>query len=357
MTISVSYGPKLIPMQNNLFSQNSPVFIIAEMSANHGQDFDRAVKIIKAAHAAGANAIKLQTYTPDTITIDSDNEFFQIKGTIWEGRTLHDLYGEAYTPWEWHPRLKEVAEELGLTFFSTPFDHTAVDFLEELNVPCHKVASFEMVDLPLIKKIASTGKPTIMSTGMATEAEIEEAVNAFKEGGGTDLALLKCTSAYPAPPEEMNLRTIPYLSEKFGVTAGLSDHTLGIEIPIAAVAVGAKIIEKHFCLERAAGGPDTSFSLEPAEFKAMVDGVRKAEKALGAVQFAITNKQKDSAVFRRSLFVVKDIQAGEKLTSYNVRSIRPGQGLHTRHYEEVMGQKASRSLSKGTPLDWDMIQK
>lgn len=341
----------------SLFSQDSPVFIIAEMSANHGQDFDRAVKIIEAAHAAGADAIKLQTYTPDTITIDCDSDLFTIKGTIWEGRTLYDLYGEAYTPWEWFKPLKAVADKLGLTFFSTPFDFTAVDFLEELDVPCHKVASFEMVDIPLIKKIASTGKPVIMSTGMATEAEIEEAVDAFKEGGGTELALLKCTSAYPAPPEEMNLRTIPYLAEKFGVTAGLSDHTLGIEIPIAAVAAGAKVLEKHFCLGRDEDGPDTSFSLEPAEFKAMVDGVRKAEKALGTVHFAVTDKQKDSLRFRRSLFVVADMKAGEPFTEHTVRSIRPGDGLHTRHYEEILGRPATRALKRGEPLDWDMIEK
>ena len=340
-----------------LFSQDSPVFIIAEMSANHGQDFNRAVKIIEAAYKAGADAIKLQTYTPDTITIDCDSDLFTIKGTIWEGRTLYDLYGEAFTPWEWFKPLKAVADKLGLTFFSTPFDFTAVDFLEELDVPCHKVASFEMVDIPLIKKIASTGKPVIMSTGMATEAEIEEAVAAFRDAGGTELALLKCTSAYPAPPEEMNLRTIPYLAEKFGVTAGLSDHTLGIEIPIAAVAAGAKVLEKHFCLSRGEDGPDTSFSLEPAEFKAMVDGVRKAEKALGAVHFTVTDKQKDSLRFRRSLFVVADMKAGEPFTEHNVRSIRPGDGLHTRHYEEILGRPATRALKKGEPLDWDMIEK
>lgn len=338
-----------------VFSQNAPVFIIAEMSANHGQDFDRAVEIIKAAHAAGADAIKLQTYTPDTITIDCDNDHFRIKGTIWEGRTLHDLYNEAYTPWDWQPKLQEVANELGLVFFSTPFDHTAVDFLEELDVPCHKIASFELVDIPLIRKVAMTGKPVIMSTGMATEAEIEEAVEAFKSAGGKELALLKCTSAYPAPPEEMNLRTIPYLAERFGVVAGLSDHTLGTDIPIAAVAVGAKIIEKHFCLNRKEDGPDTSFSLEPHEFKTMVDGVRKVEKALGTVHFELTDKQKESAVFRRSLFVVKDMACGEEYSNDNVRSIRPGGGLHTRNLGVIIGKKATCSIKKGTPLTWDLI--
>ena len=339
------------------FSPDSPVFIIAEMSANHGRDFDRAVAIIEAAAAAGADAIKLQTYTPDTITIDCDSDLFTIKGTIWEGRTLYDLYGEAFTPWEWHAPLKKVADDLGLVFFSTPFDFTAVDFLETLDVPCHKIASFEMVDIPLIKKVASTGKPVIMSTGMATEAEIEEAVKTFTDAGGTELALLKCTSAYPAPPEEMHLRTVPYLAERFGVTAGLSDHTLGIEIPIAAVAAGARVIEKHFCLNRGEDGPDTSFSLEPAEFKAMVEGVRKVEMALGTIHFSVTDKQKDSTRFRRSLFVVRDMEAGETVTPETVRSIRPGNGLHTRHYDAVLGRKATRALKKGEPLDWDMIER
>lgn len=338
-----------------LFGQDTPVFMIAEMSANHNQDFDKAVAIIRAAKEAGADAIKIQTYTPDTITIDCDNEYFRIKGTLWEGRTLHDLYGEAYTPWEWQPRLKAEADKLGLVFFSTPFDHTAVDFLEEMGVPCHKIASFELVDIPLIRKVAATGKPVIMSTGMATEEEIKEAVDAFKDAGGGELALLKCTSAYPAPPEEMHLRTIPYLAETFGVTAGLSDHSMGIEMPIAAVALGARIIEKHFCLDREENGPDSAFSLEPDEFRAMVDGVRKVEKALGEVRFALTEKQKESAVFRRSLFAVRDIAAGEPLTEDNVRSIRPGHGMHTRHLSEVLGRKAACNIEKGTPLDWKLI--
>lgn len=343
--------------QTTLFSPDAPVFLIAEMSANHGQDFDHAVAIIKAAKEAGADAIKLQTYTPDTITIDCDSDLFTIKGTVWEGRTLYDLYGEAYTPWEWHAPLKKVADDLGLVFFSSPFDFTAVDLLEDLDVLCHKIASFEMVDIPLIKKVAATGKPVIMSTGMATEAEIEEAVTAFRDAGGTELALLKCTSAYPAPPEEMNLRTIPYLAERFGVVAGLSDHTLGIEIPIAAVAAGARVIEKHFCLDRGEEGPDTGFSLEPAEFKAMARGVRTVEKAMGDVVFSAKGKQKDSTLFRRSLFVVADVAEGAPLTPENVRSIRPGHGLHTRHYEDVLGKKATRPLRRGEPLDWDMIER
>ncbi len=339
-----------------MFTPDKPVFIIAEMSANHGQDYDQAVKIIEAAHATGADAVKIQTYTPDTITIDCDNEYFQIKGTLWDGRTLHDLYGEAYTPWEWQPKLKKVADDLGIMFFSTPFDFTAVDFLEEMDVPCHKIASFEMVDLPLIRKVASTGKPVIMSTGMATEAEIEEAVAAFHEGGGTELVLLKCTSAYPAPPEEMNLRTIPYLAERFDVVSGLSDHTLGIDMPIAAVALGAKVIEKHFCLSRAQGGPDTAFSLEPHEFTNMVESIRNVEKGLGSVSFEITDKQKSSLTFRRSLFVVKDVKSGEEFTDENVRSIRPGHGLHTRELGNVLGQKAGQDIAKGTPLSKDFIR-
>lgn len=338
-----------------MFTKDRPVFIIAEMSANHGQDYDQAVRIIHAAKEAGADAIKLQTYTPDTITIDCDNEYFQIQGTIWDGRSLHDLYGEAYTPWDWHPKLKQVADELGLMLFSTPFDFTAVDFLEEMDVPCHKIASFEMIDLPLIRKVAQTGKPVIMSTGMATEAEIEEAVDAFKNAGGTELVLLKCTSAYPAPPEEMNLRTIPYLADKFGVLSGLSDHTLGIDMPVAAVALGARVIEKHFCLSRGEGGPDTAFSLEPAEFRAMVDAVRNVEKGLGQVCFELTEKQKSSLTFRRSLFVVRDMEAGEAFTEENVRSIRPGHGLHTRHYEEILGRTATESIRKGTPLSMELI--
>jgi len=338
-----------------LFTPDTPVLVIAEMSANHGQDYDQAVRIIHAAHAAGADAVKLQTYTPDTITLDCDNEYFRIKGTIWEGRTLHELYGEAYTPWEWQPKLKAVADSLGIMLFSTPFDFTAVDFLETMDVACHKIASFEIVDLPLIRKVAATGKPLILSTGMASEAEIEEAVTAFRGAGGSELVLLKCTSAYPAPPEEMNLRTIPYLAERFGVVAGLSDHTLGIDMPVAAVALGARVIEKHLCLSRDLGGPDAAFSLEPEEFAAMVRSVRNVEKGLGAVCFELTEKQKASAVFRRSLFAARDIKAGETLSADNVRSIRPGHGLHPRHYDDILGKTAKTSIRKGTPLSWELI--
>jgi pseudaminic acid synthase len=333
-----------------------PVYIVAEMSANHNQNFDLAVEIIEAAKETGADAIKLQTYTPDTLTIDCDNEYFRIgAGTIWEGRNLYDLYSEAYTPWEWQPRLKEIADDLELDLFSTPFDSTAVDFLEEMDVPAYKIASFEVVDLPLIRRAAQTGKPIIMSTGMATLAEIDEAVRVAREAGAAQIALLKCTSAYPAPLEEMNLRTIPHLAEGFGMPVGLSDHTLGIAVPVAAVALGACIVEKHFTLSRDVPGPDSAFSLEPHEFKAMVDAVRVAEKALGEVRYEVTEHEAASRVFRRSLFVVQDVKAGEVFTAENVRSIRPGNGLHTRYWREVIGRCATQDIQRGMPLTWDMV--
>lgn len=333
-----------------------PTYVVAEMSANHNQDFDQAVKIIEAAKEAGADAIKLQTYTPDTMTIDCDNEHFQIKGTLWDGHTLYDLYGEAYTPWDWQPRLKEIANGLGLDLFSTAYDDTAVDFLEDMDVPAYKIASFENVDLPLLRRIAQTGKPIIMSTGMATLAEIDEAVRTIREAGGNQLALLKCTSAYPAPPEEMNLRTIPHLAKAFGVPTGLSDHTLDIAVPVAAVTLGACIVEKHFTLSRDIPGPDSAFSLEPHEFKAMVEAVRTAEKALGTVHYGVSEREAISCVFRRSLFVVKDMKAGEMFTAENVRPIRPGYGLHTRHLEKVMGRHVSQDIKRGTPLTWDLVK-
>jgi len=333
------------------------VYIVAEMSANHNQNFDKAVKIIKAAKEAGADAVKLQTYTPDTITLNCDNEYFRIKGTIWEGKNLYQLYKEAYTPWEWQPKLKKIANDLGMDLFSTPFDHTAVDFLEKMGVPVYKVASFELVDIPLLRKIAQTGKPIIMSTGMATLAEIDEAVGAIHGAGNNELALLKCNSAYPASPSEMNLQTIPHLSEAFGVPTGLSDHTLGIAVPIAAVALGACIIEKHFTLSRKDSCPDSAFSLEPHEFKKMVDAIRTTEKALGKVSYEITEKEKVSRVYRRSLFVVKDLKKGEMFTEENVRSIRPGYGLHTRYLSEIIGRCVNKDIKRGTPITWDMIIK
>jgi len=346
---------KEITICNKKIGKGHPVYIIAEMSANHSQNFNKAVKIIEAAKKAGANAVKLQTYAPDTITIDCDNEYFRIKGTMWEGKTLYDLYDEAYTPWEWQPKLKQIADKLGLHFFSSPFDHTAVDFLEGMNVPAYKVASFELVDLPLLRKIAETGKPIIMSTGMASLAEIDEAVQMVRNAGAKQIALLKCTSAYPALPEEANLNTITHLAQAFGVVAGLSDHTLGSAVAVASVALGACIVEKHFTLSRKDAGPDSSFSMEPKEFKAMVEDIRTVEKALGKVSYEITEKQKDSRVFRRSLFAVKYIRKGEKFTEENIRSIRPGNGLHTRYLEVVLGKKAKENIEKGTPLKWDLI--
>ena len=331
-------------------------YLIAEMSANHGQSFEQAAEIVRAAKDAGADAIKLQTYTPDTITIDCQGETFQTaKGSPWEGRTLYDLYGEAYTPWDWQPKLKKLADGLGLACFSTPFDFTAVDFLEEMDLPAYKIASPELVDLPLIRRVTATKKPVIMSTGMATREEIEEAIEAFRQAGGTELALLKCTSAYPSPPESMNLRTIPDMAKRFRVPVGLSDHTLGIAVPVAAVSLGACIIEKHLTLSRSTPGPDSAFSLEPHEFKQMVDAIRVAEKALGHVKYGLTEAEQLNRRSRRSLFVVQDVKAGERLTPDNVRSIRPGYGLPPKHYEEVIGRLAARDMQRGTPLQWDAI--
>lgn len=333
-----------------------PVYIIAELSANHHQDFERAASIVHAAKDAGADAIKLQTYRPDTMTIDVRSPLFEVgRGTIWEGRKLYDLYGEASTPWEWQPKLKSLAESLGLHCFSTPFDFTAVDFLEAMEVPAHKIASFELVDLPLIRRVARTGKPVIMSTGMSTLQEIDEAVRTFREAGGTQLALLKCTSAYPSPPSEMNLRTIPHLTTTFDVPVGLSDHTLGTATAVAAVALGACIVEKHLTLSREDPGPDSAFSLEPSEFKTMVQAVREAEQALGRISYELTEKEAASRVFRRSLFVVEDVAAGTSFTDANVRCIRPGSGMHPRYLPAVLGRKAARDIKRGTPLDWQLI--
>lgn len=348
--------PTTLEISDRTIGAGYPVYVIAELSANHNQDFDQAVQLIHAAHEAGADAIKLQTYTPDTITIDCDNEYFRVGGgTLWDGRTLYDLYGEAYTPWEWQPRLKEIANELGLDLFSSPFDASAVDFLEQMGVPAYKIASFELVDLPLIRRVAQTGKPMILSTGMATLAEIDEALRTARAAGATQIALLKCNSAYPAPPEEMNLRTIPHLAEAFGAPVGLSDHTLGIAVPVAAVALGACIVEKHFTLSRAVHGPDSAFSLEPAEFKAMVEAIRVTEKALGKVSYQVTAREAASRVFRRSLFVVQEMKAGDIFTPENVRSIRPGHGLHTRHLEQVLGRRAAKDMARGTPVEWHLV--
>ena len=333
-----------------------PTYVIAEISANHHGHFDQACRIVRAAKDGGADAVKLQTYTPDTITIASDREEFRVSGgTLWDGRTLHDLYGEAYMPWEWQPRLKQLAEELGMDCFSSAFDATAVDFLEKMGVAAHKVASFELVDIPLIRKMGATGKPLILSTGMATAEEIQEAIQAARTAGARQVALLKCTSAYPAAAEEMNLRTILEMQSRFGVPVGLSDHTMGIAAPVAAVTLGACIVEKHLTLSCSIAGPDSAFSLEPDEFKAMVEAVRVAEKALGEVRYGPSGRDAASMAFRRSLFVVEDIAAGEAFTAKNVRSIRPANGLHPRHLDEVLGKTAACGIKRGTPLCWEFV--
>lgn len=344
-------------IDNKIVDKNNPVFIIAELSANHNGKFENAVELIKEAAKAGVDGIKLQTYTADTITIDCNNDYFKInQGTLWDNRNFYDLYKEAYTPWEWQPKLKKIAEEEGLSCFSSPFDKTAIDFLEDMNVPAYKVASFEITDIPLIEYMASKGKPMILATGIATLSDIDEAVNACRRVGNDQIALLKCTSAYPAPFEDMNLKTIPNLAETFGVISGLSDHTLGITVPIAAVSLGAKIVEKHFTLSRTHRGPDSEFSLEPEELKAMVKSIRETEKALGEVSYNLTDKMKKSREFSRSLFIVKDVKKGEQLTEENVRSIRPGFGLHTKYYKDVLGKKAKTDIQKGTPVAWNFIE-
>ncbi len=337
------------------FSEPLHTYIVAELSANHNGSIERAEAIVRAAADAGADAIKLQTYTADTLTIACDNEYFRIKGTLWEGRTLHDLYQEAMTPWEWTPRLMNLAKDLGMDCFSTPFDATAVDFLEKCKVSRYKVASFELVDIPLLTKIAATGKPVIMSTGMGTLAEIEEAVLTLRAHGTPEIILLKCTSSYPAPVEEANLKTIPHLATAFGCKAGLSDHTMGSAVAIAAVAMGACMIEKHFTLSRADGGPDSTFSMEPEEFKQMVQDIRVIEKALGKVSYTRTPKEEISVIFRRSLFVVENVNKGDLFTPKNVRSIRPGHGLHTRYLKQVLGRRATQNIAKGTPVNWDLL--
>ncbi len=342
-------------ISGRLVGPGEPVYIIAEISANHRQNFTEAVRLVEAAKEAGADAVKVQTYTADTLTIKSGQECFCITGGLWAGKTLYDLYSEAYMPWEWQPELKIRAESLGLDFFSTAFDPSAVDFLEKVGVPVHKIASFEITDLPLISYIANTGKPLIISTGMASLAEIGQAVSAARTGGTAQIALLKCTSAYPAPAEEMNLCTIPHLAQAFGVPVGLSDHTLGIAVPVAAVALGARIVEKHFTLSRGLAGPDAAFSLEPAEFKEMVEAIRITEKALGEVCYESGKQEAASRSFRRSLFVVRDMAQGEAFTPENVRSIRPAAGLSPAFLETVLGRRAACAVKRGTPLGWELI--
>jgi pseudaminic acid synthase len=335
----------------------SEVFIIAELSANHNGSLETALQTVKAAKRAGADCIKLQTYTADTITIDSQKDDFVIKGTIWDSKNLHQLYKEAYTPWEWHERIFKMAKEEGLICFSSPFDHTSVDFLESLNAPAYKIASFEITDIPLIEYVASKGKPVIISTGIATEEDIQLALDACNRMNNQDIALLKCTSSYPAPLEEANLMMVSDMAHKYGVITGLSDHTIGSIAPVVATCFGARIIEKHFILDRSIGGPDASFSMNEAEFAQMVKDVRSAEKAMGVIDYELTEKQIQGRAFCRSLYVVEDIRAGEEITLKNVKSIRPGYGMHPKYYASVMGLKAKTSLEKGDRLSFDQLEK
>jgi pseudaminic acid synthase len=338
-------------------NDKSKVFIIAELSANHNGDLNTAIDTIRAAKRAGADCIKLQTYTADTITIDSNKDDFLIKGTIWEGKNLYKLYQEAFTPWEWHEEIFKIAKEEGLICFSSPFDKTAVDFLENLQVPAYKIASFEITDIPLIEYVASKGKPIILSTGIAELEDIKLALDACKRMGNSDIALLKCTSSYPAPINEANMVMVKDLAERFGVISGLSDHTMGSSVPIVATCFGAKIIEKHFILDRSIGGPDASFSMNELEFTEMVKAIREAESAIGKIDYTLTEKQSKGKDFSRSLYVVEDILAGEKITDNNVKSIRPGFGMHPKYYNEILGKKVMADLKKGTRLTLEMIEK
>lgn len=342
-------------IDNFNINAQSKVFIIAELSANHNGSIETAIETIRAAKRAGADCIKLQTYTADSITIDSNKDDFLIKGTIWEGKNLHKLYQEAYTPWEWHEELFKVAKEEGLISFSSPFDKTAVDFLENLNVPAYKIASFEITDIPLIEYTASKGKPIIISTGIAEQEDIELAIEACKRVGNFDIALLKCTSSYPAPIEEANMCMVKDLAERFNVITGLSDHTMGATVPIVATVFGAKIIEKHFILDRSIGGPDASFSMNEEEFTAMVKAIREAENAIGIVDYTLTEKQAKGKDFSRSLYVVENIKAGENITEKNVRSIRPGFGMHPKYYNEILGKTIKVDLEKGDPLKLEYV--
>ena len=347
---------KTIKIGDKRIGPDSPAFIVAEMSGNHNMDFDRAVEILKAAREAGADAVKIQTYTADTITLDCDAPCFQItQGTLWDGITLHRLYQTAYTPWEWQPRLKEIAEEMGLVLFSSPFDFSSVDFLEEMDVPAYKIASFEITDIPLIRKVARLGKPVILATGIARLADIELAVQTCREEGNHQVILLKCCSAYPTPYEDVNLRTIPHMAEAFDCLTGLSDHTMGTAVATGAVALGARMVEKHMTLRRSDGGPDAAFSMEPQEFREMVDNIRILEKALGKVSYDLSDKQVREREHSRSLFVARDMKAGEVFTPDNLRSVRPADGLHTRYYEQLLGRRITRDAGLGTPMSWDLV--
>ena len=347
----------MINIGNRLIGHEQPAFIIAEMSGNHNQSLERALEIVEAAARSGAHALKIQTYTPDTMTIDLDEREFHISdpNSLWSGTSLYKLYGEAYTPWEWHKPIFDRARELGIIAFSTPFDDSAVDFLESFDVPCYKIASFENTDLPLIRRVAATGKPLIISTGMATVAELDETVRAAREAGCRDLILLKCTSTYPATAENTNILTIPHLRELFGCEVGLSDHTLGIGVSVASVALGATVIEKHFTLNRADGGVDSAFSMEPAELAQLVAESERAWQALGQVSYGPTEAEKKSIQYRRSLYIVKDLKAGDYLTNENVRAIRPGFGLPAKYLEVVLGKSVKQDVARGTALGWGMF--
>ena len=347
----------MIKIANTEISKSNKPFIIAEMSGNHNQSLERALEIVDAAAKTGAHAIKLQTYTADTITIDKkDGEFFIADPkSLWKGSSLYDLYKEAYTPWEWHKPIIERAKEKGLICFSSPFDFTAIDFLEDLNVEAYKIASFENIDIPLIKKAANTGKPIIISTGMASISEIAEAVEAVRSTGNNQLVLLKCTSTYPATPDNTNILTIPHMRELFNCEIGLSDHTMGIGVSVASVALGATVIEKHFTLNRADGGVDSSFSMEPEEMRQLVIESERAWQALGKISYGATEKEKGSLVFRRSLYIVEDIKAGEVLTEKNLRSIRPGLGLSPKFIDQLIGRRVNQNLPRGTAFKWDYL--
>lgn len=348
---------KEIRIGNKVISENSPTFIVAEMSGNHNMDFDRAVEILRAAKDAGADAVKLQTYTADTITLDCVAPCFQItQGTLWDGTTLHRLYETAYTPWEWQPRLQELAGELGLILFSSPFDFSSVDFLEEMDVPAYKVASFEITDIPLIRRIARLGKPVILATGIARLADIELALETCREEGNEQVILLKCCSAYPTPYEDVNLRTIPNMRDTFDCLCGLSDHTMGTAVAGAAVALGARMVEKHMTLRRSDGGPDAAFSMEPQEFREMADNIRIIERALGRVTYDLSDKQTREREHSRSLFVAQDMRAGDIFTPENLRSVRPADGLHTKYYEQILGKRITRDAGLGTPLAWNLVE-
>jgi pseudaminic acid synthase len=346
---------KTVTIDGRVIGSEKPPYVIAEMSANHNGQIETAFKIVEAAKQAGADAVKLQTYRPDTITLDCDSEDFRIHGGLWDGRTLYDLYQEAHMPWEWHAPLFEHARKHGITIFSTPFDNTAVDLLEDLNAPAYKIASFEAVDPALIKYVASTGKPMIISTGMADAQEIQEAIDAAREGGCTELAILHCVSGYPAPAADYNLRTIPDMIQRFGLVTGLSDHTLDNTTAITSVAMGACVIEKHFTLDRSAGGPDDSFSLGPPELAALCLGVRTAWEALGKVDYGRKSSETGNVKFRRSLYFVRDMKAGDVITVDTVRSVRPGFGLAPKYMEHVFGKSVKQDVKRGTALAWELF--